>query len=95
MTMDNLARCAMLAKQEGMSYGQWMALHGQTIVKEEKELPKGWKLCEECGKPFYSKCGKRFCEPYCRIKAYSRKDVERKKTYMRKYREQRKAEKTA
>ena len=70
--MDNLARCAMLAKRDGMSYGHWMAIHGEkVIVKKEEVIPEGWGQCEYCRKLFRVKKQQRFCEPYCRNKAYS------------------------
>ena len=70
--MDNLARCAMLAKRDGISYGQWMAIHGQkVIVKKEEAIPEGWKLCEWCKKPFRANAQQRFCEPHCRNQAYA------------------------
>ena len=67
--MDNLAREAMLARQAGMSYGKWKALQPPQ-EERPKELPKGWKKCECCGKPFKMRQGKRFCEIDCRTKAY-------------------------
>lgn len=84
--MDRLARNAMLAKQAGMSYGKWKAL--QPIVKvEEKSVPEGWRKCEHCGEPFKGKSGKRFCDVYCRQKAYEPRAKEIQLEYMRKYRE--------
>ena len=70
--MDNLAREAMLARQAGMTYGQWKAMQPkQTEVK--KEIPEGWIECEYCGQPFKKSYGKRFCDIYCRTKAYEPK----------------------
>ena len=67
--MDNLTKNAILAKQSGMSYGQWMAIHNpDPIVK--KEIPDGWKACPYCGKPFKTKQGKKYCDMYCRNMAY-------------------------
>ena len=90
-TMDNLSKCAKLAKKAGMSYGQWMALHGSKPKKKKAEsLPEGWRRCEECGKPFRGKSGQRFCEISCRNSAYLRKDAKRRRDYMRKWRAERK-----
>lgn len=73
--MDNLARCALLAKKAGVSYGQWMAIHGEKVItKKDEILPPGWKLCEECGKPFRSRCGKMFCDGVCAKRAYYKKN---------------------
>lgn len=84
--MDNLARNAMLARQAGMSYGKWKAL--QPIVPiEKKKIPDGWKACEHCGEPFKPKQGQKFCDIYCRTKAYESRQRELKSAYMRKYRE--------
>ena len=69
--MDNVIREAMLAKQAGMSYGQWKAL--QPVVQVEKKIPEGWKPCEWCGKLFEGHKNKRFCEYYCREEAYKEK----------------------
>lgn len=69
--MDNLAKCAFLAKKAGMSYGNWMAIYGEKIIKkQEKAIPKGWKECEWCKKLFRAKPIQRFCEPACRTEAY-------------------------
>ena len=85
MIMDRLARNAMLAKQAGMSYGQWKAL--QPIVTVEKQkIPEGWKTCKHCGKPFKPIQGKQFCDIYCRQKAYTARQREIQKNYMKKYR---------
>ncbi len=94
--MDNLARCAMLAKRDGMSYGQWMAMYGEKVInkKEEPVLPPGWKLCEGCGKPFQAKRQQRFCEISCRDQAYKRnhreKMLERNRKALQRYYERKK-----
>lgn len=73
--MDNLARCAMLAKKEGMSYGNWIAIYGEKEIKKKEEpIPDGWKLCEYCGKPFRGMHNKRFCDMTCRVQAYYEKN---------------------
>lgn len=70
--MDKLARNAMLARQKGMSYGQWMAL--QPVVQVEKTIPEGWRACERCGKPFDGKNKtRRFCDVICQREAYFEK----------------------
>lgn len=83
--MDNLARNAMLAKQAGMSYGQWKAMQ-QPVKPQKKPIPDGWKACECCGNGFKPKQGKRFCDIECRRTAYAEKDREIKREYMRKRR---------
>lgn len=84
--MDRLAMNAMLARQAGMSYGKWKAMQ-KPIKVEEKPIPEGWQKCEHCGKPFKKKQGKRFCDIYCRQKAYEPREKEIKLEYRRKYRE--------
>lgn len=93
--MDNLAKCAFLAKKAGMSYGNWMAIYGEKITrKKEVVIPEGWKLCECCKKPFRGKPNQRFCEPHCRNstyqKQYSESHRDRIREYMKDYREERK-----
>lgn len=77
--MDNLARNAMLAKQAGLSYGKWKALQPIVPIVKKKEIPKGWKTCEHCGKIFKTKKAQRFCEVYCRQQAYAKRKVQAKK----------------
>ena len=78
--MDNLARDAMLAKQAGMSYGQWKAMQPKQ-EKNPDEIPDGWLVCAYCGKPFKPKTKRpmKYCEAYCANKAnYDReKNAER------------------
>ena len=71
--MDNLARNAMLARQAGMSYGQWKAM--QQPVKIEKAVPDGWIVCENCGKAFKPKTKRpqRFCNCVCQKQTYQKK----------------------
>ena len=69
--MDNLARCAMLAKRDGMSYGHWIAIHGEKQITKKEVIPEGWGQWEYCRKLFRVKKQQRFCEQYCRNKAYS------------------------
>jgi hypothetical protein len=87
--MDNLARCAMLAKQAGLSYGNWIAIYGEKEIKKKEEpIPDGWKPCEWCGKPFRGMHNKRFCDMTCRVQAYydnnREKIIETKKMNYRK-----------
>lgn len=89
--MDNLAMNAMLAKEAGMSYGQWKAL--QPVVKLEKTIPEGWEPCEYCGKLFKKSKGKRFCEIGCRTAAYRQKANAQCADYYRRVRKARRKEK--
>jgi hypothetical protein len=68
---DKLAQEVSKAIAAGMSYGKWKAM--QPPVTEEKGLAEGWKVCPYCGKRFKAKNGKKYCEDYCRIMAYSDK----------------------
>lgn len=69
--MDNLARNAMLAKQAGMSYGQWKSL--QPPDKIEKKIPEGWVVCKWCGKHFKPRTNQKYCDIDCRVYAYNAK----------------------
>lgn len=94
--MDNLARCAFLAKKAGMSYGNWMAIYGEKDIKKKEEpITDGWKPCEYCGKLFRAVGTKRYCEPECRNSDYYEKNSERLiqkvKDYQKRYRERKKA----
>lgn len=71
MTVDNISRIAMMAKQAGMSYGQLQAL--REPVAYEKKIPEGWIACEYCGKYFKPYMNKRFCDIDCRRMAYDAK----------------------
>lgn len=84
--MDNLAREAMLAKTDGMSYGRWKAMQ-KPKKAVTKVIPEGWKECAYCGKPFKAHHGMKYCDIYCRTKAYAPKEKEIKAEYMRKWRE--------
>lgn len=93
--MDNLARCAMLAKKAGVSYGNWMAMHGEKDIKKKEEpIPDGWKPCEYCGKLFRARGTKRYCEPECRNSDYYKKNsamfIQRVKDCQKRYREREK-----
>lgn len=51
--MDNIARNAMLARQHGMSYGQWKALNYNpeaVAPKKEEYLGEFATTCLNCGK---------------------------------------------
>lgn len=90
--MDRLARNAMLAKQAGMSYGQWKALQPIATTEPKQEIPDGWRSCQVCGKLFKPKGGgQRFCEPACRDSAYYIKKKKIRTEYMRRYRLEKKA----
>lgn len=87
--MDNLARDAMLAKQAGMSYGQWKAT--QTVVVKPKGIPDGWIPCEYCGKHFKPKTRvHKFCEIGCREQANQGKYRKDRTEYMSRYRAEKK-----
>ena len=91
--MDNLSRCAMLAKQKGLSYGRYMALYGHTLPKKKEEsIPEGWRKCLYCGKLFKPKPGQKYCDLYCRQQAYAPKEKEIKRDYMKEDRERKNAE---
>lgn len=70
--MDNVVREAMLAKEAGMSYGQWKAMQPKQ-EKQPNTIPEGYASCEYCGKLFKKSHGKRFCDIGCRTDAYKPK----------------------
>lgn len=69
--MDNLAREAMLARQNNMSYGKWKALHyvphEQKPVKVEEPKSGFETTCVCCGKMFLreNKRMRLYCSRYC------------------------------
>lgn len=78
--MDNLARNAMLARQNGMSYGKWMSLQSVVQIKKKETIPEGWRKCERCGRPFNGKNKmQRFCDVTCQKQAYNEKVRKEKK----------------
>ena len=64
---DKLAQDAAAAKAANMSYGQWKAMQDQPVEIVERELPPGWMVCKQCGKPFKptSKRKQLYCEAFC------------------------------
>lgn len=79
--MDNLSADMIQCEKDGygVHYGKWKAM--QSTVSINKQLPEGWKACEYCGKPFKTKCGKRFCDMECRNKSYAERDKAIKHNY--------------
>lgn len=76
--MDNLARNAMLARKDGMSYGQWKALHPTTMgekTPDEREC-----VCLHCGKTFIPKTNRpqKYCQFYCQNAAAQKRERERR-----------------
>lgn len=76
--MDNLARNAMLARQDGMSYGQWKALHPNTMgerIPDEREC-----VCQFCGKTFVKKTKqiRKYCDWFCANQAGNARQKELK-----------------
>ena len=86
--MDKLTKDAIQAKQSGMSYGKWKAM--QEPVEQKKSLPEDWIKCEYCGKPFKPRYGKRFCDVYCRERAYAENNREKQLGWYKNYRERKK-----
>ena len=75
--MDQLTRDCIAARQAGMSYGKWKALHYvppvevETPKQEEQEepevAPKEVRVCRICGKPIPPEKRKdtRYCSQEC------------------------------
>jgi hypothetical protein len=64
----------------GCHYGRWKATQ-QPAKIIPVAIPDGWKACEFCGKPFKRTQGKRFCDLYCRNKAYAGKKRQNNAAY--------------
>lgn len=61
--MDNTSSDAMLARKDGMSYGQWKVLHPNT--REDREpIVQGIK-CLHCGETFIPRKNQKYCQFYC------------------------------
>lgn len=76
----------------GVHYGRWKATQEVVVPVKDDKLPKGWKLCEGCGKPFRSTCGKRFCDSVCRNQTYLKNHKEQRAELVRKWRAKKAAE---
>ena len=65
--MDNLARAAFMARQEGLSYGQYMAKHGTNPYAKKKPV-KLDRICPQCGAEIPRQKGKQktYCSVECR-----------------------------
>ena len=77
--MDNLAKDAFMAKQNGMSYGKYMATK-KPAYKTEDAPPRGAKVkfvCAVCGSVFYRY--DRRAQKYCSLKCKQKVDNEREK----------------
>lgn len=100
--MDNLARDAALAKDAGMSYGQWKAMYPNTKVDElkikpvKKEVEPGWKVCPHCGKKFkpnkFASTRQTYCEIGCQKEAQKARDKDKMREYYREYMAKKRAE---
>lgn len=65
--MDNTSRCALLAKQSGLSYGYWMSLQKPKAPKP-KVLAENEYRCLNCGVVCVrttKKASLRYCGPDC------------------------------
>ena len=90
---DVLALEAAAACDAGMSYGKWKALGGKITPGDNVPLPKGWKVCVRCEKPFRPKKSvqQKYCCYDCRYEGLKEKDKEKKREYARAYREKQRA----
>lgn len=82
--MDRLTTNAMLAKQNGMSYGQWMALHYNPeafVPKQEKkeELGEFATTCINCGRVTMRKNFRTrlYCDAQCGAQYRARRRYQR------------------
>ena len=95
--MDNLARNAMLAKQAGMSYGKWKALHPTTPPQTdtEQKIPDDWSVCQYCGKAFKPRTNRpqKFCGFYCQRQNHYTENKEKYRERNRLYRQRELAKK--
>lgn len=82
--MDNLAKDAFMAKKNGMSYGQYMAMFKPKADPKKKPILKegvSRHTCQQCGKEFiqYDKRRRLYCSPYCKQNASYRLKKEKEK----------------
>lgn len=75
---DNLALDMIQCKKDGYGchYGKWKAMQEEVIIEKSEALPEGWKICQNCGKPFkpgYHGDRQRYCEYYCQKEAQGRR----------------------
>lgn len=75
--MDNLAATALAARRAGMSYGNYVALHGVCNQNKPIVVDEPMKLCPECRKKFPAKSRRPdavYCSTDCQEEA-SRKST--------------------
>lgn len=81
--MDNLAKDAFLARQNKMSYGQYMAKFNppKEPVKKKPIDHMYRRICAYCGKEFVlsEKRNKKYCSLYCGRNASYEREMERLK----------------
>ena len=92
--LDNLELDMIQCEKDGFGvhYGRWKATQEAVVPVKKDEIPKGWRKCERCGKPFKpNRHNQKYCEWNCRYLTFleSKKNNE----YVRKYRERKAAEK--
>ncbi len=83
---DNLAKDAARALAADMSYGRWKALHPYTKdMVDEPTVPEGWRICQECGRPFKPKTKRSqyYCEAYCQRSAAMKRLKEKEERKLR------------
>jgi hypothetical protein len=79
MTMDNLARNAMLARQANMSYGKWKALQPIVPIKPKVD-ESNIKTCPWCGNKFKQKRPTQiYCDTVCQSQANASRHRKRRK----------------
>lgn len=84
--LDNLDLDMIRCKADGYGchYGAWKATQDRPVTIEKKtEIPEGWKICQNCGKPF--KLGWRgsrqiYCEIYCQKQAQQKRISQQKRS---------------
>ena len=76
--MDNLARAAFMARQEGLSYGQYMAKHGTNPYAKKKPGKQGYICLECCTEIPKDSKRRKFCSDECSAKYHHRRDKNKK-----------------
>jgi hypothetical protein len=92
---DKLAQDAAAALAAGMSYGKWKAMQEPVkIEKKAEEIPEGWLICKQCGKPFKPKTYRKqkYCEMSCQQAAQKERDRGKYNGYYREYQARKRAE---
>ena len=80
MSMERIVELSAAARTSGMTYGQYVALHGTVPPPPKRHIPSYLqpyvRRCERCGQPLNFKNARKYCDA-CRplAAAESRRDA--------------------